>query len=36
MEIEPGRPEGFITLRVPEGEHEVLIRLEDTPPRRAG
>jgi hypothetical protein len=34
--IERGRPEGFITLRVPAGEHQVLVRFEDTPPRRAG
>jgi len=36
VEIELGRPEGFITLWVPEGEHEVLVRFEDTPPRTAG
>lgn len=29
-------PEGFITLRVPAGEHEVLLSFEDTPPRTAG
>ena len=36
VEIEVAGPEGFITLRVPEGEHEVLVRFEDTPPRTAG
>jgi len=36
VEIEPGRPEGFITFWVPDGDHEVLVRFEDTPPRRAG
>ena len=34
--IEIGRPEGFVTVRVPAGEHKVLLRFEDTPPRRAG
>lgn len=29
-------PEGFITLHVPAGEHEVLLNFEDTPPRTAG
>lgn len=29
-------PEGFITLRVPAGDHEVLLSFEDTPPRVAG
>jgi hypothetical protein len=36
VKIELGRPEGFITLWVPEGEHEVLVRFEDTPARIAG
>ncbi|MCP4518012.1 MAG: YfhO family protein, partial [Delftia sp.] len=36
VEIEVAGPEGFITLRVPEGEHEVLVRFGDTPPRTAG
>jgi len=36
VEIEVAGPEGFITLWVPEGEHEVLVRFEDTPPRTAG
>jgi hypothetical protein len=36
VEIELGRPEGFITFWVPEGEHEVLVRFEDTPPRTVG
>jgi hypothetical protein len=34
--IEIAKPEGFITLWVPEGQHEVLVRFEDTPPRTAG
>ena len=29
-------PEGWITLNVPAGTHTVLVRLEDTWPRRAG
>ena len=36
VDIDVAAPEGFITLRVPEGEHEVLVRFEDTPPRTAG
>jgi hypothetical protein len=36
VEIKVAGPEGFITLWVPEGEHEVLVRFEDTPPRTAG
>jgi len=36
VDIEVGRPEGFITLHVPEGEHTVLVRFEDTWPRRLG
>jgi hypothetical protein len=34
--IDVARPEGFVTLEVPEGEHDVLVRFEDTPPRRLG
>jgi len=29
-------PEGFVTLRVPAGDREVLLSFEDTPPRTAG
>lgn len=36
VEIEVARPEGFITLDVPAGHHDVLVRFEDTPPRKAG
>jgi len=36
VEIQVGDPEGFITLMVPAGEHEVVVRFEDTPPRTAG
>ena len=36
VEIEVAGPEGFITLWVPQGEHDVLVRFEDTPPRTAG
>jgi hypothetical protein len=35
-EIEVAGPEGFITVWVPAGEHEVVVRFEDTPPRTAG
>ncbi len=35
-EIEIAHPEGFITVRVPAGEHEVLVRFEDTPARSVG
>jgi hypothetical protein len=34
--IEVSAPDGFITLWVPSGPHEVLIQFEDTPPRRLG
>jgi hypothetical protein len=34
--IEVARPEGFITLQVPAGQREVLVRFEDTLPRRVG
>ncbi len=33
--IELGRPEGFITIPIPPGEHEVLVVLGTTPVRRA-
>lgn len=36
VEIDVAAPEGFITLAVPEGTHEVLVRFENTPPRRTG
>ena len=36
VEIEPGQPEGFITFWVEPGEHDLLVRLENTAPRRAG
>lgn len=34
--IEIAYPEGFITVPVPSGEHEVVVRFEDTPPRLFG
>ncbi len=34
--IEISKPEGFITVPAPAGTHEVLVRFEDTPPRRWG
>jgi len=34
--IDLARPEGFISFEVPKGEHEVLVRFEDTPPRTVG
>jgi len=34
--IKIARPEGFITLWVPAGHHEVLVSFEDTPPRTIG
>jgi len=34
--VEIAEPEGFITVRVPAGQHEVLVRFEDTPPRQIG
>ena len=34
--IEIAYPEGFITVEVPAGEHEVWLRFEDTWPRRLG
>jgi hypothetical protein len=36
VEIEIGEPEGFITLEVPSGTHDVLVRFEDTLPRKIG
>jgi len=36
VDIEVASPEGFITLWVPAGQHEVLVRFEDTPARTAG
>jgi hypothetical protein len=35
-EIKVAGPEGFITFWVPTGEHEGVVRFEDTPPRTAG
>lgn len=35
-EIRIAGPEGFITVWVTRGKHEVLVRFEDTPPRTAG
>ncbi|NLF01887.1 MAG: hypothetical protein GX601_13020 [Anaerolineales bacterium] len=35
-EIAVADPEGFITVRVPAGEHTVGVRFGDTPPRTAG
>ncbi len=34
--IDMAGPEGFITFWVPSGEHEVVVRFEDTPPRTVG
>ncbi len=34
--IRPEGPHGLITLDVPPGEHEVILRFGGTPPRRAG
>ena len=34
--IEVAKPEGFVTVGVPAGQHEVLLSFEDTPPRTAG
>lgn len=36
VEIEIGRPEGFITVPVPAGEYTVSVRFEDTPSRKLG
>ncbi len=35
-DIYPGGPHGLITLQVPPGQHQVLIRFGDTPVRRLG
>lgn len=35
-EIKIAGPEGFITVWITRGKHEVLVRFEDTPPRTAG
>jgi len=35
-EIDVAKPEGFITFFVPAGEHDVIVRFEDTPPRTIG
>ena len=34
--VDVAGPEGFITFWVPAGEHEVVVRFEDTPPRTIG
>lgn len=34
--LEVGRPEGSFYFPVPAGDHDVLVRFEDTAPRRAG
>lgn len=34
--IEIAHPEGFITVKVPPGAHEVLVQFEDTFPRKLG
>ncbi len=36
VEISVAGPEGFITLAVPKGDHDVAVRFEDTPPRVVG
>ncbi len=36
VEIETADPEGFITFWVPKGEHEVVVRFEDTLSRKVG
>jgi hypothetical protein len=36
VETELGRPEGFIVIPVPAGEHLVEVRFASTPPRMAG
>ncbi len=36
VDIEIGRPEGFITVPVPPGDHTVSVRFEDTWARRLG
>lgn len=34
--LDIAHPEGWMTVTLPAGTHEVLLRFEDTPPRRAG
>jgi hypothetical protein len=34
--IEIAHPEGFVTVWIPPGNHEVVVAFEDTPPRVAG
>jgi hypothetical protein len=36
VDITPSAPEGWLTFWVPAGEHDVTVRLENTPPRWAG
>ncbi len=36
VDIEIARPEGFITVEIPEGTHDVLVRFETTGPRMLG
>lgn len=36
VEINVAKPEGFITVSIPEGEHDVVVRFGDTPPRTIG
>jgi hypothetical protein len=35
-EVNVAKPEGFITVVVPEGEHDIVVRFGDTPPRTLG
>jgi hypothetical protein len=36
VEINVAHPEGFITFWVPEGDHDVIVKFVDTPPRTLG
>jgi len=36
VSIEIANPEGFITLKIPPGEHDVMLQFEDTLPRKIG
>jgi hypothetical protein len=36
IEIDVAKPEGFITFFMPAGDHDVVVRFEDTPPRTIG
>jgi hypothetical protein len=36
VEINVSKPEGFITFFIPRGEHDVVVRFEDTLPRTVG